>query len=193
MKTFLEMADRSLTVAALKACRSRDRKGAVVLLLLALTACGYHVAGHADLMPKTVKTIAIPAFANPTTRYQIARMLPQDVAREFISRTRYQIVADPSQADAVLKGVVNNYGAYPTVVDPASGRATGVQVIVNLQVTLTERATGKILYQRSGYEFRERYTISIDPQSYFDESGTAMARVSKDAARSIVTAILENF
>jgi outer membrane lipopolysaccharide assembly protein LptE/RlpB len=163
------------------------------VFLLSLTACGYHVAGHADLMPKTVKTIAIPAFANPTTRFQIARMLPEDVSREFISRTHYQIVSDPNQADAVLRGVVNNYSAYPTVVDPNSGRATGVQVIVNLQITLTERATGKVLFQRANFEFRDRYTISIDPQSYFDENGTAMGRVSKDAARTIVTGILENF
>ena len=77
--------------------------------------------------------------------------------------------------------------------DPATGRATGVQVIVSMQISLTERATGKVLYQRNSFEFRERYTISINPQAYFDESGTAMARVSKDASRSIVTAILENF
>jgi len=161
-------------------------------VLLLLTGCGYHVSGRGDLLPKTIKTIAVPAFGNPTTRFEIARMLPEDVTREFISRTRYQIVSDPGQADAVLKGVVNNYGAYPTVVDPKTGRATGVQVIVSLQITLTERTSGKVLYQRNG-EFRERYTISIDPQSYFDESGTAMARVSKDAARSIVTGVLENF
>lgn len=164
-----------------------------VLLLVGLSGCGYHVAGHADLMPKTIHTIAVPAFVNPTTRFEIARMLPEDVTREFISRTRYQIISDPTQADAVLKGVVNNYAAYPTVVDPVSGRATGVQVIVNLQITLTERTTGKVLYQRNGFEFRERYTISINPQAYFDESSTAMQRVSKDASRSIVTAILENF
>jgi hypothetical protein len=57
-------------------------KCALVLLAGGLAGCGYHVAGHADLMPKTVKTIAVPAFANPTTRFQIARMLPEDVARD---------------------------------------------------------------------------------------------------------------
>ena len=163
------------------------------VLLVAFSGCGYHVAGHADLMPKSIKTIAVEAFGNPTTRFEIARMLPEDVTREFISRTRYQIISDPTQADAVLKGAVTNYAAYPTVVDPATGRATGVQVIVSMQISLTERATGKVLYQRNSFEFRERYTISINPQAYFDESGTAMARVSKDASRSIVTAILENF
>ena len=168
-------------------------RAALALLLCSIAGCGYHVSGHADLMPKTVNTIAIPAFGNVTTRYQLARLLPADITREFISRTRYRIVADPNQADAVLTGALINFSPVPVVVDPASGRATGVEVIVVIQLTLTERATGKVLFQRQSYELRNRYTISVDPQQYFDESGTAIQRVSKDAARSIVTAILENF
>ena len=35
---------------------------------LVASGCGYHVSGHADLMPKNIKTIAIPAFGNITTR-----------------------------------------------------------------------------------------------------------------------------
>ena len=57
-----------------------------------------------DLIPKTVHTIAIPAFTNPTTRYKLTDQLPEAIAREFISRTRYRIVSDPNPADAVLKG-----------------------------------------------------------------------------------------
>ena len=75
-------------------------------------------------------------------------LLPADITREFISRTRYRIVADPSKADAVLTGAVINFVAYPTIFDPASGRATGVQVVVNVQLTLTDRATGKVLFTR---------------------------------------------
>lgn len=166
---------------------------AAVLAAVALSGCGYHVSGHSDLLPKTIKTIAVPAFGNVTPRYQLARMLPQDVVREFHSRTRFAIVADPAQADAVLNGALVGFSAYPTIFDSKTGRATGVQVVVSVQLTLTERATGKILFQRQAYELRERYEISIDPQSYFDESGTAMQRISRDAARSVVTAILENF
>jgi|SRR5271157_70941 len=166
---------------------------AIALACSAFTGCGYRIAGRADLVPKTIKTIAVPAFGNTTTRYQLARLLPTDITREFISRTRYTIVADPAQADAVLTGALTKFDNIPVVLDPVSGRATGVQVIVTMQITLTERATGKVLFQRRGYEFRERYQISIDPQTYFDETGTAIQRVSQDAARSIVTAILENF
>jgi hypothetical protein len=50
-----------------------------------------------------------------------------------------------------------------------------------------------VLFTRPGAVFRERYEITTDPQTYFDESDTAMLRVSRDVARSVVTAILENF
>ena len=50
-----------------------------------------------------------------------------------------------------------------------------------------------MIFTRASSEFRERYEISGDPKAYFDESGTAMTRLSKDVARSVVSAILEAF
>jgi hypothetical protein len=161
--------------------------------LLAATGCGYHVGGHHDLLPKTIRTIAIPAFGNVTSRPRLPVLLTADVTREFIARTRYQVVSDAGQADAVLTGAVVSINGYPTIIDPVSGRATGVQVVVNVQLTLTERATGKVLFSRPGAEFRERYEIATDPQAYFDENDTAMVRVSRDVARSLVTAVLQGF
>jgi hypothetical protein len=164
----------------------------LVVLLAALTAgCGYHVSGHGDMLPKTIHTIAIPAFGNATSRYKLARLLPTDIGRELISRTGYKIVADPAGADAVLTGTVNNFVAYPTI--SAGGRSTTVEAVVWLNLTLTNRATGAVLYNRAGAEFRERYEISIDPKAYFDESGTAMERLSKSVARSVVSGMLEKF
>jgi len=161
--------------------------------LLATSGCGYHVAGKADLMPATIKTIAIPAFGNNTIRYKLARELPTDITREFISRTRYKIVTDPNAADAVLTGSLVNFISYPIITDQATGRATAVQASAFIKVTLTERATGKVLFTRPLFEVRERYEISENPGTYFDESGAGMARLSKDVARDVVTTILENF
>jgi hypothetical protein len=161
--------------------------------MFALAGCGYRVAGHADLLPKTIKTIAIPAFGNLTVRYKLTDQLPEAIAREFISRTRYRVVKDMNTADAILRGAVLNYFAYPTIFDPQTGRASGVQIHVIMQVSLVERATGKTLFTRPSFEIRERYQISTDPGVYFEESDTALARVSMQAARQVVTAILENF
>jgi hypothetical protein len=199
MTKFVPRPSHLFLGASGRACPAPTPHAALVPLAIAFTAalfapgCGYHVAGQGDLMPKTIKTIAVPAFGNITVRYQLARLLPADITREFLSRTHYAIVADPNQADAVLAGTVTNFAFYPTVNDPVSGRATAAQVVVTLRLTLTDRATQKVLFSRLGAEFRERYEISVDPAAYFDETGTAMQRVSRDVARSVVSAILEGF
>jgi outer membrane lipopolysaccharide assembly protein LptE/RlpB len=163
------------------------------LTAMLLTGCGYHVSGQGDLVPKTVKTVAIPGFQNITTRYQLARMLPEDITREFLARTRYKVISDPAQADAVLNGAVVNFVYFPTTFDTATGRSTGVEVIVTMRLTLTDRATDKIIWNRPAAEFRERYEVSENPQQYFDESSTAMIRLSKDVAASIVSALQQAF
>jgi outer membrane lipopolysaccharide assembly protein LptE/RlpB len=165
----------------------------LVVSALALAGCGYHVTGKADLLPKTVKTIAIPAWSNITIRYKLADRLPGALTREFLSRTRYQVVGDVNQADAVLTGSVTRIDSFPTVFDPVTGRAAAVQMIVILQMKLVERATGKVLYERPQFEARQRYEISTDPAAYFEESSEALNRLAGEVSRSIVSAVLEGF
>ncbi|MBI2687887.1 MAG: hypothetical protein HYX27_16385 [Acidobacteria bacterium] len=168
------------------------RRHALALSSL-LTGCGYHVGGKSDLLPKSIQTIAIPAFNNLTVRYKFSDRLAGAITREFIARTRYNIITDPNQADAVLKGTILTFTAYPTIFDPATGRAAGVQIQANMQLNLTERATGKLLYNRPSFEFRERYEVSVDQAQYFEESDQALERLSRDVARTVVSAVLEAF
>ena len=165
----------------------------LLTLPLFVASCGYHVAGQSDLLPKTLNTISIPAFTNLSTRYKLTDRLPEAIAREFTARTRYRIVSDPNAADMVLRGSVNNYISFATVIDPTTGRATAVDLRAYIQVTLVERATGKVLFTRPNMEVRERYEISLNPGQYFEESDAALDRVSRTAGQQVVTAILENF
>jgi Lipopolysaccharide-assembly len=155
-----------------------------------VSSCGYHIAGRADLVPKDVHTIAVTNFTNATTRYKLADRLTASVGREFLSRTRYRVVADPNQADATLTGGVSNVLTLPIV--SAENRSTVIQVIVMLHVELKSR-TGAVIYSRPNFEFRERYEISVSPQAYFEESDAAMERLSRDVARTVVSSILEAF
>lgn len=126
--------------------------------------------------------------------FKLTDSLPQAIGREFITRTRYKIVNNPDDADAVLSGSVINYVVFPTLFDQATGRTSGLQVNVTMQVTLTDRETGKVIFTRPRFEAHERYEVSVtNTTQYFDESGTAMQRLSRDVAREVVSAILENF
>ncbi|MEP7364409.1 MAG: LptE family protein [Acidobacteriota bacterium] len=160
--------------------------------LATLSSCGYHVAGKSDLLPKEIHTIAIPAFNNATSRVRFSDAVPSALTREFIRRSRYRIVADPNEADAVLSGTVLQYNSYPILIDPVSGRPSGVQMIAVLQVRLTQRG-GKLLFDRPAFEARQRYEISADQLAYFEESGAGIERLAQETARSVVSAILENF
>jgi len=162
-------------------------------IVLLATGCGYHVAGQADLLPKELHTVAIPAFENATTRYKLTQRMAGALTREFVTRTRYRIVPSPADADAVLLGSVINYFAYPTIFDTRKGRATGMQVVVILQVRLVKTAGGAVLYQSNNLAIHNRYEISANQARYFDESDASLDRLSEDVAKKVVSAILENF
>ena len=162
------------------------------LLAVVLCGCGYRVAGRTDALPAAIQTIAVPAFDNVTNRYRLSERLPGAITREFISRTRYRVVPDPKDADAVLRGSVINYYSFPNVTDQRSGRAAGIQVTIVLQTTLTDRA-GTVLFTRPAMEFRQRYEIAVDQSQYFEESDLALDRLSRDVARTLVSSVLEAF
>ena len=160
---------------------------------LFLASCGYHVGGTADTIPKSVRTIAVPSFNAFTARYQLVDELPREISRELLSRTRFTIVKNPAAADAVLQGTINSAYAVPTIYDPSSGKATSVQLLVNVSVKLTEQRTGKVLYARPNWGIREDYELAVDPHQFFNESGPAQDRLCRDVARDLVSAVVENF
>jgi outer membrane lipopolysaccharide assembly protein LptE/RlpB len=170
-----------------------DMRVVVAALAVTFAACGYHVAGHGDLIPKTVHTVCIPAFKNASTRYKLTDKLPEAISREFIARTRYSIVSDCSQADAVLQGGIINMAANQTVVPVSTGRATAAEIHVLMTITFTDRATGKAIYTNANFSANERYEISTDPIAYFEESDSAANRLAMQVSRQVVSAILNKF
>lgn len=157
------------------------------------SSCGYHVAGKANLMPADIQVIGIPPFQNATTRYKLTEKFPALLTREFLSRTKYQIVPDANGADAVLQGTINTILAFPLLFDPTTGRASGVQIQAVIAVNLRNMKTNTFLYNNPGFDFRQRYEISTDPLAFFDESTPAFERMGRELAAAVVTAVLENF
>jgi outer membrane lipopolysaccharide assembly protein LptE/RlpB len=164
----------------------------ILAAALSLSACGYHIAGQASLVPKDVHTIAIAPWSNASIQYTLSNYLAAATSREFIARTRYRIVADASKADAVFYGSVANMVKGGTLYDNATGRTTAGQVSVWIQYRLVDRA-GKVLISKPNLVFNQPYEISINPAQYFDESEAAMQRLSTDVAKTVVSSILEQF
>ncbi len=150
----------------------------VLLACLISAGCGYHAAGHANLLPPDLRTLAVPAFVNQTQTYKIEQTLTAAVVQEFTTRTKYHITADPSTT--------------PLTYDSQTGRASSVLVIVSLKVALTDRQ-GRVLYQNPSYVFREQYQVSQDLSSFFEEDSPAFQRLSRSFSRTLVSNVLEAF
>lgn len=155
--------------------------------------CGYHVAGRTTRLPASVKTIAVPAMENRTSRYRIEQRLTDALVREFLSRTSYRVVADPAGADAVLRGKITGLESSALLFDTATGRATTMLVTVRCEVVLEERETQKVLYRNDDFLFRNEYEISTNLGSFFEEQDPALGRLAQDFAKRLVAAVVEGF
>jgi hypothetical protein len=89
--------------------------------------------------------------------------------------------------------------AMPLLFDTTSGRATTMVVTIKCEVTLTERATQKVLYHTDNFVFRNEYEISTDVndptslRNFFEEQDTALQRMARDFAVRLVAAVTENY
>jgi hypothetical protein len=182
-------------------------KWMILFVAIAMSSCGYRVAGTSSRLPPGLKVIDVSAFENGTNQYRIEQRMTQAVVREFLERTRFRVVSTEDSADAVLHGEITALESSPVVFDttptqnsptsPTSttttARATTMLVSVHMKVSLEERETKKILYKNDNYLFREVYEISTDPTKFFDEQGPALDRMAKDFASRLVSDVVENF
>jgi len=151
------------------------------------------VGGQASRLPTHVTVLAVPAFSNQTSWMRLEQRLTAAVMQEFIHRTRYQVVGTEEGADAVLLGTVLTATTAPVLFDPTTGRASAVQVTVTMAVELRDLTNQKVLYTNPNYVFQEQYEITGDLDSFFEERQPALARLARDFAATLVSAVLENF
>lgn len=196
--TFAIFSFRTLRLSPLCLCAS---------VAILLSACGYRVAGTSSRLPEGLKVIAVPMIENQTNHYRIEQIMTEAVVHEFLARTKYRIVSNEDNADAVLHGQITSFEAVPVVFDTTPGpnstpvpnvnatttSATTMLVSVHMKVWLEERETKQVLYKNDNYLFREPYELSTDPTKFFDEQGPAMERMSRDFASRLVADIVENF
>lgn len=172
---------------------SRRELVALLVLVSACSACGYHLTGRGNRLPPDIKTIAVPVFANQSKQFRIEQKISAAVTRELIERTRFQVTADPASADGVIEGTVKDVQSGVIAFNLSTGAATALQVVVTASVRLVDRHSQKVLFSNPNYVFREEYQINQSPSQLFEEEQPALSRLSRDFAHTLVTDILENF
>jgi outer membrane lipopolysaccharide assembly protein LptE/RlpB len=167
------------------------------LLVLPLTACGYHSVGSATHLPPSVRTLAVPVFATRAQQFNTEFAFTKAVVRELNSRTKYTVVnptsvEDENAADAVLHGTILSETASPLTYDSSSGQTSSYLITVTARVVLNAR-DGRVLYQNNSLLFREQYQSTQDVTTFIQEDGPAVQRIARDFAQTVVANILDSF
>ena len=164
----------------------------LLLCVCSFTEC-YKRAGQGNALPTHIKTLAIPAFQNPSLRYKVEQRFTQAMIDEVLRRTRsLNVVSAPEGADAVMEGSIKNFYYRPVLIND-TGRARMFDVTIVIALKVRDQIKNKVIFDNQNFTYRNEYEISGDPATYFNEEGPAVDRMAKDFAKSVMTTIIEGF
>lgn len=164
-----------------------------LLLLFALTGCGYHAAGSATHLPQNLRTLAVPVFTTRVQAFHTEMTFTQAVIRELNVRTKYRVInSDSDEADAILRGTILSQTVAPLTYDSSTSQTSSYLITITAKVVLTSH-DGHILYQNDALGYREQFQSTQDLSGFIQEDTPAVRRVAKDFAQAVVSDMLESF
>lgn len=152
------------------------RGGFRILLLAALAAssCGYRLAGMQVRVPGGIHSVSVGAFENRSREYGLDRSLAFALEREIYRRGFLRLVEDPNGGEAVLTGTIRGFSTRPVAFD-AQDEALQYEAQMIVDVALTRRSDGAVLWEASGLRAIEEYSVAqriVVPSSSQFQRGT---------------------
>ena len=166
----------------------------LMLLLLALSGCGYHLVGTSTYLPDDVQSLHVELFGNKTSRADMDQRVAEALNLEWVRRGRFQLVDRAEDADIVLSGTMTRLLVTPVSFD-GSGRATEYQMTLLTEVRLND-VRGEdpvLLWENKSFSRRTSYAVAENAVNYFDRQREAMNELSTEYSRALVSAVLEGF
>jgi outer membrane lipopolysaccharide assembly protein LptE/RlpB len=162
-------------------------------LVLNLTGCGYSLVGQGNL-PKHIKTIAVPIFANKTLEKGIEDQLTQAIIAAFVKGGKLKLVAE-NEADALLTGTIRAYKADEAVayndLNQISKYRLTVTVDINLQDLTRDETLWKTENLAEAADFEGGQDINLAQEQ--ENKETALQTVAEKLADRILALSLEGF
>ena len=168
------------------------RAGQLILLgLLFLSSCGYHLRGKETNLPSEIQSLAIPIFGNRTVQTGIETAVTQALADKFISARRLPVTTQ-SSADALLTGTVQSFTTSPVAVTSSTQVSTEYRATVTVEFTFKGQKDGKVLFREEMSEWRN-YPVVSDLNATEQNKIAAIQQISVLLAERIYEVILGNF
>lgn len=115
-----------------------------LLLLVALSGCGYGFGGPGPAVPSGARTVYVDLFANRTRSYGLEVRLRAAMLDEFRRHGLLKVVDERAGADVIVSGALRRVAVAPQATD-AADEPLAYQTSILVSFRMTDRATGKVL------------------------------------------------
>lgn len=164
----------------------------------ALTSgCGYALAGRGNSLPSHIATIGVPPFVNQSTTPDVDVVLTDAVRAELQSKGGYRILPDATGVDAVLIGRVLNVVLQPAAFT-SQNQVSRYLIIATASVEFTDLQTKNVIWSNPSFQGRDEFDVTTgesatDATALFVQDSTALERLARTFAQTVVTSIFEAF
>jgi len=162
----------------------------ILMFVLPISSCGYHLAGYGSALPPHLRTIAIPILENSSPEPNIHRDATDAIRRAFIADGRLKVV-DTRKADLILRGTLTNYHLR-AVSFSDSDAAEEYVVRLGVGIEAYDRVKKKVFLKQgftTQWDYRAASGVIDSETARFD----ALKEAYDDLAGRLVSIITEQF
>jgi len=170
---------------ATPACR-----GLLVLLVVALTGCGYQLSGQAGTIPGNLQRISVPMFTNGTTVPGLEQLVTAAVRTQLQRDGRIRLGTDTSSS-AQLRGAVRRY-ELSLLASDRSDFALEYRVEVEVHVVVEDLRQQQTTLDQT-LAINTEYVVSPQIVSTDIARERALLAVAREAGERVVSLLLDRF
>ncbi len=162
----------------------------ILLFVLPISSCGYHLAGYGSALPSHIRTIAIPVFENSSSEPNIHRDATDEIRRSFITDGRLKVVGT-RRADLILRGTLTNYNIRAV---SFGGTDVAEEYVVRLAVSIeVYDQTAKKVFLKEDFTTQWNYRATSGVIDSETARFNALQETYGDLADRLVSTVIEQF
>ena len=171
-------------------------------LLTMCTGCGYHFRAAGEPIGVEIKSLAIPLMASTSSIKGFESDFTKIIREEFISHAKVPIVPK-EDAQALLIGRIQKVSTQPLTYNiqeyNVDGHTTTHETTsrrrlkIKLDISLTDRATGKTIWHDESMQAESSYNVGTDPLTDRYNQQLALKNIARLLAIRIYSKTMERF
>ena len=162
----------------------------IYLFLLVHLSCGYRFSGS-GAYPHDVQLIFVEVFENRTSTTGVEGIVTNQLISEFTRQRESSLTSSPEEADAILKGVVNQVSTR-TISYVGYELANEREVTVTIDVKLSKK-NGEIIWSAKGLSDIQAFDVSDSKIQNNRNEEKAITRISERLSERVFNRLTDNF